>query len=78
MTEEKELPEEDFDEQAVASFGERLQKYAETLDAKEQKILLTMLYRAMDPLERIRWDAKNLLSEEEEEALKKLNEKDED
>jgi hypothetical protein len=64
---------EDLDEDAVAAFAARLSAHAADLSAHDRLVLSTMLLRAMDPLERMRWrDAAQLLSPSEEAVLRQL------
>ncbi len=57
------------DEMAVATFAARLEAYAETLPERERDVLMAMIYRAMDPLERLRWRDTSALLDPREEAL---------
>jgi hypothetical protein len=63
----------DLDEQAVTEFASRLATFAAELPARERAALNTILMRAMDPIERMRWrDAADLLSPGEEAVLNRL------
>ena len=63
----------DLDSEAVAGFAARLSAYAADLSAEDRLALSTLLLRAMDPLERMRWrDAAQLLSPAEEATLRQL------
>jgi hypothetical protein len=63
----------DLDEDALAAFAKRLGEYAAGLDPRDRTALKTLLMRAMDPIERMRWrDAADLLSPAEEATLRSL------
>ena len=57
------------DEQAIASFAARLEAYAVGLPERERQALETLLIRAMDPVERMRWRQTAGLLDPREEAL---------
>jgi hypothetical protein len=58
-----------WDEPTIAAFAERLDAYASTLSERERDALKTLLLRAMDPLERMRWRDTSMLLDPREEAL---------
>jgi hypothetical protein len=63
----------DLDEDALAAFARRLGDYAAGLNARDRTALKTLLMRAMDPIERMRWrEAADLLSPAEEATLRSL------
>jgi hypothetical protein len=64
---------ETLDHAALAAFAARLSAYASELSQQDRLALSTLLLRAMDPLERMRWrDAAQLLSPGEEAVLLQL------
>lgn len=65
------------DEQTIANLAARLEAYAETLSEAEREALKTIVLRAMDPIERMRWrDEADLLTERESAVLRALEQKD--
>jgi hypothetical protein len=65
---------EEISAEAVRSFAARLETYSETLTEREQQALSSMLIRAMEPIDRIRWAGGPMrLAPEEEAFLQRLD-----
>ncbi len=68
-------------EGVLDSFVRRLETFARNLSEREQKILIAILQYGIDPLDKIvlsLTDESKLLSEEEEEFLRSLDNRDSD
>jgi len=63
----------DDSDQVLAAFAAHLDAYAAELSDRERGTLMTILVRAMDPLERIRWrDIASILTPNEASVLNEL------
>lgn len=61
------------DDDAIAAFAERLAGYAATLSERDQTLLATLLARALDPVDRVRfYPPATTLSEREEAVVQAL------
>jgi hypothetical protein len=56
-------------ETALSGFADHLDEYAGTLSAREQQVLVLVLLRAMDPLDRVRWTSDPAILDEGQQAL---------
>jgi hypothetical protein len=63
------LPPADGEPPAIASLGDHLADLASSLEVRERQTLRLLLYRAMDPVERVRWTSDPDLLDAEQEAL---------
>ncbi len=69
------LPDDEV-EPVVGSLTDKLTAWSETLEARQRKILEHLIYRAMDPLDRVALNASDdLLDSTELETLRRLEEK---
>ena len=69
------LPDDDY-EAGVESLSAQLAAYAETLDGRQREMLEHLLYRAMDPIERVALTApEDLLDAREFEILSSIEKK---
>jgi hypothetical protein len=63
----------DFDQETIAQFSAKLEQYAAGLPEREQRLLLTLLVAAMDPIDRIAmFKGDQLLNGAEEAYLRTL------
>ena len=61
------------DDAAIAAFADRLSGYAATLGERERTLLATLLARALDPVDRVRfYPPATTLSEREEAFVQAL------
>jgi hypothetical protein len=68
-----EVPDALVDDATIDAFVTRLETYAAALTESERRALATIILRAMDPLERMRWrDPADLLDPREEAVLRAL------
>jgi hypothetical protein len=67
------VSDESISEEAIKTFADRLEAYAAQLPEREREALQSIIIRATDPIERIRWrDVTGVLEPHEEAFLRSL------